>query len=165
MLQSALKSSSSLQYAMLTEIQRVTKENIFSGLNNPLVCTFHDEAYSDYFGFTIKETQALLKYYDLVNENSYHILLLGMCLILTNDYHIESNRKIGKGRCDIILKSKYNQPSFVIEFKYLKSYQENVNKELKQLAKEAIQQIVDKQYDASLTGKIIYIGLAHRGKD
>ncbi len=34
MLQSALKSSDSFKYAMLTGIQRVAKENIFSGLNN-----------------------------------------------------------------------------------------------------------------------------------
>ena len=42
MLQSALKSSNSLKYAMLSGIQRVAKENIFSGLYNLKVCSVID---------------------------------------------------------------------------------------------------------------------------
>ena len=51
--------------ALLTGIQRVAKENIFSGLNNLLVCTAESNAYADCFGFTELETQALLKEYGL----------------------------------------------------------------------------------------------------
>lgn len=79
LLHSALKTSTSLQYAMLTGIQRVGKGNIFSGLNNLVVCTVKDEEYSQYFGFTEKETDELLKEYDLeLNQdvknmyNGYH---------------------------------------------------------------------------------------------
>lgn len=50
---------------MLTGIQRVAKENIFSGLNNLAVCTVCDEEYSDCFGFTEEETGELLEYYGL----------------------------------------------------------------------------------------------------
>ncbi|MFR2740422.1 MAG: AAA family ATPase [[Clostridium] innocuum] len=42
MLHTSLKTSNDLQYAMLIGIQRVAKENIFSDLNNPLVCTVKD---------------------------------------------------------------------------------------------------------------------------
>ena len=65
MLHQALKSSNSLQYAMLTGIQRVAKENLFSDLNNLVVCTVADENYSQYFGFTESEVKELLEYYDL----------------------------------------------------------------------------------------------------
>ena len=336
MLHNALKTSGSLQYAMLTGIQRVAKENIFSDLNNLVVCTVKDKEYAEYFGFTEKETKGLLEYYDLklndevkqmydgyhfgdfeiynpwsiinyasrkilelywvntssnmmirkamedrdssfdrgyeklietgklettvymetsffevnitenlwgllVNagyltldeiigegeyvlripnqevqkefqsltafylnvtgtdlnglfnalrrlrkedfidkyqnilltlpsyhdlkdENSYHVLFLGMCAWLNNDYEIISNKEEGKGRADIILKAKKNSlPSYIFEFKYLK---EDMDKDgLKKNAKKAVEQIREKQYDAGLQGKVIYIGLAHHGKD
>ena len=65
MLHNALKTSNSLQYAMLTGIQRVAKENLFSDLNNLKVCTVGDEHYSQYFGFDENETKVLLEYYGL----------------------------------------------------------------------------------------------------
>ena len=46
-------------------IQRVAKENIFSGLNNLLVCTVKDPEFADCFGFTTAETESLLHYYGL----------------------------------------------------------------------------------------------------
>ena len=69
LLHNALKTSANLQYAMLTGIQRVAKENIFSDLNNLTVCTVKDEEYSQYFGFSEDETKNLLEYYGLsLNE-------------------------------------------------------------------------------------------------
>ena len=65
LLHNSLKTSTSLKYAMLTGIQRVAKENIFSDLNNLDVYTVIDNDYSEYFGFSIEETKELLKYYDL----------------------------------------------------------------------------------------------------
>ncbi|WP_296877809.1 AAA family ATPase, partial [Thomasclavelia sp.] len=80
MLHNALKTSDSIEYAMLTGIQRVAKENIFSDLNNPLVCTVTEESYSQYFGFNEDEVKELLSYYGLeLNEqvkemyDGYHI--------------------------------------------------------------------------------------------
>ncbi|NCC55264.1 MAG: hypothetical protein EOM11_07270, partial [Erysipelotrichia bacterium] len=52
-------------------------------------------------------------------------------------------------------------PSYVLEFKYTKDGQVD----LKQLAKQGIKQIMEKQYDMGLQGKVYYIGLAHRGKE
>ena len=54
LLHNSLKTSTSLKYAMLTEIQRVAKENIFSDLNNLDVYTVIDNDYSEYFGFSIE---------------------------------------------------------------------------------------------------------------
>lgn len=80
LLHNALKSSTSLQYSMLTGIQRVAKENIFSDLNNLVVCTVADKRYDQYFGFNTEETSELLEYYHLsLNEavrqmyDRYHI--------------------------------------------------------------------------------------------
>jgi hypothetical protein len=58
---SALKGQEYLHKALLTGIQRVAKEGIFSGLNNLKVYTVLENRYSDYFGFTAEETEALLK--------------------------------------------------------------------------------------------------------
>ncbi len=335
LLHNALKTSNSLQYGMLTGIQRVAKENIFSELNNLSVYTVGDEAYSKYFGFTTQETKELLEYYqmelneevkkmydgyhignqdiynpwsiinyaankqlrpywvntssnkmiktaineadkrfyqeyeqlikegkldtwvwmetsffevssteslwgllinagyltiekiidqtdgyctikvpnqelqrefrtltsyhlhidenelsrlfqsliyerkevfkqmyqeilltlpsyhDLKDENSYHMMVLGMSAWLKAEYEIKSNQESGKGRSDIILKARNeNKPSYVIEFKYTR----DKKVDLKDLAKEAIDQIIDNRYDMGLKGRVIYIGLAHRQK-
>lgn len=108
----------------------------------------------------------LPSYHDLNNENSYHMMMLGMCLCLSDNYKIISNREEGKGRCDIIIQAHYEKKtSFVIEFKYFKEDKKDVEKALDKLSNEAIQQIKDRKYDYDLKGKVIYIGLAHHGKD
>ena len=107
--------------------------------------------------------QSLPSYHDLKDENSYHVLFLGMCAWLSNEYDIISNREEGKGRCDIILKAKKESlPSYVLEFKYLK---EADAERLEESAKEAVLQIKEKRYDAELQGRAILIGLAHAGKE
>lgn len=67
MLHASLKSSDDLEYAMLTGIQRVAKENtpqagrsLFSDLNNIFVCTVKDSDYASYFGFTEDEVKKML---------------------------------------------------------------------------------------------------------
>ena len=69
LLHNSLKTSNSLKYAMLTGIQRVAKENIFSDLNNLIVCDITNQRYASYFGFDNDETKELLEYYHLeLNE-------------------------------------------------------------------------------------------------
>ena len=105
-------------------------------------------------------------YHDLQKENSYHMMMLGVCLCLNKDYEIISNREVGKGRDDLILKAKdEKKTSFVLEFKYLKEDKKDLEKALDELSNKAIQQIKDNKYDYGLKGKVIYIGLAHHGKD
>jgi len=50
---------------MLTGIQRVAKESIFSKLNNAVVYIVLSEKYASYFGLTRVETRTLLEHYDL----------------------------------------------------------------------------------------------------
>ncbi|MCD7809382.1 MAG: ATP-binding protein [Erysipelotrichaceae bacterium] len=80
LLSTVLKDNSYLALAMLTGIQRVAKESIFSKLNNPAICTMADDKYSQYFGFTQDETKQLLEYFGLeLNDevknlyDGYHI--------------------------------------------------------------------------------------------
>ena len=117
----------------------------------------------------IKEYKDILmipSYHDLEKENSYHMMMLGMCLCLDKDYEIISNREVGKGRDDLILKAKdEKKTSFVLEFKYLKEDKKALEKALDDLSNKAIQQIKDNKYDYGLKGKVIYIGLAHHGKN
>ena len=61
----ALKTNDSLQFAVLTGCLRVSKESIFTGLNNLKVLSIADVRFDEYFGFTDKEVQELLKYYEL----------------------------------------------------------------------------------------------------
>lgn len=77
MLHTSLKTSNDLQYAMLTGIQRVAKENtpkagrsLFSDLNNPLACTVKDREYAEYFGFTKQEVKELLEAYGFVYDDA-----------------------------------------------------------------------------------------------
>ncbi len=61
----ALKSNDSLQFAVLTGCLRVSKESIFTGLNNPKILSITDVEFDEYFGFTDEEVRELLDYYHL----------------------------------------------------------------------------------------------------
>lgn len=58
---SALKGNEYLKQGVLTGIQRIAKENIFSGLNNLVVESVIDSQFNEYFGFTEEEALALLQ--------------------------------------------------------------------------------------------------------
>ncbi len=64
----ALKTNSSLKLAVLTGCLRISKESIFTGLNNLKVLTIADERFDEYFGFTDKEVRGLLEYYDAADH-------------------------------------------------------------------------------------------------
>lgn len=61
----ALKTNSFLQFAILTGCLRVSKESIFTGLNNFKVYTVDDVRYEEAFGFTNEEVEKLLEDYNL----------------------------------------------------------------------------------------------------
>lgn len=61
----ALKSNDSLFFAVLTGCLRISKESIFTGLNNPKVLSITDVQFDEYFGFTDEEVRDMLNYYDL----------------------------------------------------------------------------------------------------
>ena len=59
----ALKTNSSLKLAVLTGCLRISKESIFTGLNNLKVRSVTDVRFDEYFGFTDMEVKTLLQYY------------------------------------------------------------------------------------------------------
>lgn len=68
MLEQVLKTNDSLYFAILTGCLRVSKESIFTGLNNTNIFSIIDEDCDSYFGFTDYEVRKLLKYYELSDK-------------------------------------------------------------------------------------------------
>ena len=60
-----MKTNDSLYFAVLTGCLRISKESIFTGLNNPKVHTISDVRYDEYFGFTNADVDELLEFYGL----------------------------------------------------------------------------------------------------
>lgn len=65
LLEQALKTNDSLKFAVMTGCMRISKESIFTGLNNLKVLSITDERYDEYFGFTDTEVREMLKYYEI----------------------------------------------------------------------------------------------------
>ncbi|MDR2732609.1 MAG: ATP-binding protein [Fibromonadaceae bacterium] len=65
LLSSGLKDNTSLQLAVITGCLRVSKESIFTGLNNLTIISILNTEFSEYFGFTQNEVDVILKYYGL----------------------------------------------------------------------------------------------------
>lgn len=76
---SALKGNEDLWLALLTGIQRVAKESIFSKLNNISVYTVLDRQYSEYFGLTESETRTVLEDYGLELNAQVKAMYDGYC--------------------------------------------------------------------------------------
>ena len=63
MFEYALKTNDSLKFAVLTGCRRISKESIFTGLNNIKVLSVADVQFDEYFGFTDQEVKDMLDYY------------------------------------------------------------------------------------------------------
>ena len=61
----ALKTNDSLQFAVLTGCMRISKESIFTGLNNFRVMSITDARFDEQFGFTDNEVRKLLEDYNM----------------------------------------------------------------------------------------------------
>ena len=61
----ALKTNDSLYFAVLTGCLRISKESIFTGMNNLNVQSITDVQFDEYFGFSDEEVKELLKYYEI----------------------------------------------------------------------------------------------------
>lgn len=64
----AFKTNDSLKFAVLTGCLRISRESIFTGLNNFSVYTIRDVQYNEYFGFTDVEIRQMLEYYGLMEK-------------------------------------------------------------------------------------------------
>ena len=66
--ESVLKTNPSLEFAVLTGCLRISKESIFTGMNNLRVYPVTDNSLSEYYGFTQSEVEALAEYYDMQDK-------------------------------------------------------------------------------------------------
>ena len=64
----ALKTNKSLHFSVITGCLRVSKESIFTGLNNLNVISITSGNYGEYFGFTEDEVEQMLTYYELTHK-------------------------------------------------------------------------------------------------
>lgn len=65
---SALKGNDNVLFSFVTGVLEISKESLFSGLNNMSVHSVIDNKLNIYFGFTKEETLELLKDYDLLDK-------------------------------------------------------------------------------------------------
>ena len=63
--ESVLKTNSSLEFAVITGCLRISRESIFTGLNNLEIISILNDYYDEYFGFTQKEVSKMLDDYGL----------------------------------------------------------------------------------------------------
>ena len=107
------------------------------------------------------EILSSLSYFDTEKDEKYYkIFLIGIFIILANDYIRLSERESGYGRADLVLEPKNKtNPAYIFEFKVV-----NNEDELENYAKTGFEQIKEKEYDVELknTGidKIVCVELA-----
>lgn len=68
--ESALKANPHLEFAVVTGCLRITRETIFTGLNNLEMISILNRAYGEYFGFTQVEIDQMLAYYNLLGQRT-----------------------------------------------------------------------------------------------
>ena len=109
-------------------------------------------------------------------EQFYHGLMLGLVLILKNEYEITSNNFAGKGRYDLLLKPKNileGKEGIIIELKIVNGTENLSNDKIyEKLEKEcevALNQIDEKECSSVLKNagieKVLKIGIAFLGKE
>ena len=66
--ESALKTNDSLEFAVITGCLRISRESIFTGLNNPKIYSLSKYQFADCFGFTETEVREMLTYYGMQDK-------------------------------------------------------------------------------------------------
>ena len=109
-------------------------------------------------------------------EQFYHGLMLGLVLILKNEYEITSNNFAGKGRYDLLLKPKNileGKEGIIIELKIINGTEnlsnDKIHEKLEKECEVALNQIDEKGYSYVLKNagveKVLKIGIAFLGKE
>ena len=112
----------------------------------------------------------------IYKEQFYHGFMLGLVIMLKNEYEISSNNFAGKGRYDLLLKPKNiekRKEGIILELKIINSSQKlsenEIQKELEKECDIALKQIEKKKYSSVLKNagidNILKIGLAFLGKE
>lgn len=68
LLESALKTNPYLEFAVITGCLRISRESIFTGLNNLEIISILNTDYEEYFGFVEEEVQGMLRFYGRENR-------------------------------------------------------------------------------------------------
>ncbi|MDD3337580.1 MAG: AAA family ATPase [Lachnospiraceae bacterium] len=66
--ESALKTNDSLEFSVITGCLRISKESIFTGLNNLEIFSVLNQNYAEYFGFVQAEVEQLLQFYQILEK-------------------------------------------------------------------------------------------------
>lgn len=108
-----------------------------------------------------------ISYNDAASESFYHGFVLGLCAMLDGKYYVTSNREAGEGRFDIqLMPKRQDLPGILIEVKSGKNCLEDT---LEELAKAALEQIDERNYDTDMemheVHEIIKYGVAFCGKN
>lgn len=109
-------------------------------------------------------------------EQFYHGLMLGIILILKNEYEITSNNFAEKGRYDLLLKPKNlekRREGIILELKVVNAMEnlseDKIFEKLENECDIALQQIEEKEYDSVLKNSgvenVLKIGIAFFGKE
>ncbi|PUU90214.1 MULTISPECIES: AAA family ATPase [Halanaerobium] len=140
----------------------------YSDLEESIVSLINGEIddFKEQFQYIVEST---FSYFDVGKNNSenfYHAFVLGLLVNLSEHYRIKSNTETGTGRADIlIIPQNKKRFGIVIEFKVAR---DNTEAELKKAAKQAIGQIIDKDYGVELKAsgveKIINLAVVFSGK-
>ena len=112
----------------------------------------------------------------IYKEQFYHGLMLGLILILKNEYEITSNNFAGKGRYDLLLKPKNileGKEGIIIELKIINGTEnlnnDKIHEKLEKECEIALNQIDEKGYSSVLKNagieKVLKIGIAFFGKE
>ena len=112
----------------------------------------------------------------IYKEQFYHGFMLGLVIMLKNEYEISSNNFAGKGIYDLLLKPKNlekRKEGIILELKIVNSSQKlsenEIQKELEKECDIALKQIEEKKYSSVLKNagidNILKIGLAFFGKE
>ncbi|WP_374141645.1 AAA family ATPase [Leptotrichia hongkongensis] len=106
------------------------------------------------------EILSSLSYFDTDKDEKYYkVFLIGIFIVLGNDYIRLSERETGYGRADLVLEPKNKEnPAYIFEFKVAGN-----EKEMDNYAMEGFEQIREKEYDVELKNRgvkeIIHIGI------
>ena len=66
--ESALKTNSALEFSVITGCLRISRESIFTGLNNLKIISILDDRYAEHFGFTDKEVIKICEDYNMMQK-------------------------------------------------------------------------------------------------